>query len=72
VVVRPDPPADRVLQVGPQLGELLVVVDVGGSGDNAQFVFRGASKGGDVSISRHVFEIKATLEKLRELVLNIE
>lgn len=30
------------------------------------------SKAGDVAISRHVFEIKATLEKLRELVLNIE
>jgi uncharacterized protein (TIGR00255 family) len=30
------------------------------------------SKAGDVSISRHVFEIKATLEKLRELVLNVE
>ena len=30
------------------------------------------SKAGDVSISRHVFEIKATLEKLRELVQNVE
>jgi uncharacterized protein (TIGR00255 family) len=30
------------------------------------------SKAGDVAISRHVFEIKATLEKLRELVLNVE
>jgi uncharacterized protein (TIGR00255 family) len=30
------------------------------------------SKAGDVSISRHVFEIKATLEKIRELVQNIE
>lgn len=30
------------------------------------------SKAGDVTISRHVFEIKATLEKLRELVLNVE
>lgn len=30
------------------------------------------SKAGDVSISRHVFEIKSTLEKLRELVLNVE
>jgi uncharacterized protein (TIGR00255 family) len=30
------------------------------------------SKAGDVSISRHVFEVKATLEKLRELVLNVE
>jgi uncharacterized protein (TIGR00255 family) len=30
------------------------------------------SKAGDVAISRHVFDIKATLEKLRELVLNVE
>jgi len=30
------------------------------------------SKAGDVAISRHVFEVKATLEKLRELVLNVE
>ena len=30
------------------------------------------SKAGDVNISRHVVEIKATLEKIRELVQNIE
>ena len=30
------------------------------------------SKAGDVSVSRHVFEIKASLEKIRELVLNVE
>jgi uncharacterized protein (TIGR00255 family) len=30
------------------------------------------SKAGDVNISRQVFEIKATLEKIRELVLNVE
>jgi uncharacterized protein (TIGR00255 family) len=30
------------------------------------------SKAGDVAISRHVVEIKSTLEKLRELVLNVE
>ena len=30
------------------------------------------SKAGDVTVSRHVFEIKATLEKVRELVQNIE
>jgi uncharacterized protein (TIGR00255 family) len=30
------------------------------------------SKAGDVSVSRHVFEIKATLEKTRELVQNVE
>jgi uncharacterized protein (TIGR00255 family) len=30
------------------------------------------SKAGDVTISRHVFEIKATLEKVRELVQNVE
>jgi uncharacterized protein (TIGR00255 family) len=30
------------------------------------------SKAGDVTVSRHVFEIKATLEKVRELVQNVE
>lgn len=30
------------------------------------------SKAGDVAVSRHVFEIKAALEKIRELVLNVE
>ena len=30
------------------------------------------SKAGDVEISRHVVEIKGTLEKIRELVQNIE
>ena len=30
------------------------------------------SKAGDVGVSRHVFEIKATLEKVRELVQNVE
>lgn len=30
------------------------------------------SKAGDVAVSRHVFDIKATLEKVRELVQNIE
>lgn len=30
------------------------------------------SKAGDVAVSRHVFEMKATLEKVRELVLNVE
>ena len=30
------------------------------------------SKAGDVTISRHVVEIKATLEKIRELVQNVE
>jgi uncharacterized protein (TIGR00255 family) len=30
------------------------------------------SKAGDVTISRHVVEIKAALEKVRELVLNVE
>jgi uncharacterized protein (TIGR00255 family) len=30
------------------------------------------SKAGDVAISRHVFEIKAALEKVRELVQNVE
>jgi uncharacterized protein (TIGR00255 family) len=30
------------------------------------------SKGSDVEISRHVVEIKGTLEKIRELVQNVE
>lgn len=30
------------------------------------------SKAGDVAVSRHVFEIKSALEKVRELALNVE
>ena len=30
------------------------------------------SKAGDVAVSRHVVEIKAALEKVRELVQNVE
>jgi len=30
------------------------------------------SKAGDVTVSRHVVEIKATLEKVRELIQNVE
>jgi uncharacterized protein YicC (UPF0701 family) len=30
------------------------------------------SKAGDVAVSRHAVEIKAALEKIRELVQNIE
>jgi uncharacterized protein YicC (UPF0701 family) len=30
------------------------------------------SKASDVAISRHVVEIKATLEKVRELIQNVE
>ena len=30
------------------------------------------SKAGDVTISRQVFELKASLEKIRELVQNVE
>jgi uncharacterized protein (TIGR00255 family) len=30
------------------------------------------SKAGDVAISRHVVEIKGTLERMRELVQNVE
>ena len=30
------------------------------------------SKAGDVAISRHVFEMKSALEKIRELALNVE
>jgi uncharacterized protein (TIGR00255 family) len=30
------------------------------------------SKAGDIEISRHVFEVKGTLEKIRELVQNVE
>ena len=42
----------------------------------AQEMFREAntigSKAGDVAISRHVVEIKGTLERMRELVQNVE
>ncbi len=60
--------------------EAIVKKDDDGPGRKLEFVIQEmgretntlGSKAGDVTISRHVVEVKATLEKIRELVLNVE
>lgn len=74
--------AEEVMRLGSHLEqfETIVQTENDGPGRKLEFLtqemFRETntigSKAGDVSISRHVFEIKATLEKLRELVQNVE
>ena len=59
---------DRILDIGGEAGRKLEFL--------LQEILRETntigSKGSDVVISRHVVEIKATLEKIRELLQNVE
>ena len=74
--------AEEVMRLGSHLDQFEEVVrkETDGPGRKLEFLtqemFREAntigSKAGDVAISRHVVEIKATLEKIRELVQNVE
>jgi uncharacterized protein (TIGR00255 family) len=74
--------AEEVMRLGSHLDQFEDVVkkETDGPGRKLEFLtqemFRETntigSKAGDVTISRHVVEIKATLEKIRELVQNIE
>ena len=74
--------AEEVMRLGSHLDQFRDVVEKeeDGPGRKLEFLtqemFRETntigSKAGAVAISRHVFEIKATLEKLRELVQNVE
>jgi uncharacterized protein (TIGR00255 family) len=70
------------MRLSSHLDQFLEVVRTGGDGPGRRLEFvvqemgretnTTGSKAGDVSISRHVVEIKATLEKIRELVQNVE
>lgn len=74
--------AEEVMRLGSHLDQFNDVVgkEEDGPGRKLEFLtqemFRETntigSKAGDVTISRHVVEIKATLEKIREMVQNVE
>jgi uncharacterized protein (TIGR00255 family) len=74
--------AEEVTRLASHLDQFAEVVRKGdeGAGRKLEFVVQEmgretntlGSKAGDVTISRHVVEIKATLEKIRELVQNVE
>jgi uncharacterized protein (TIGR00255 family) len=74
--------AEEVMRLGSHLDQFVEVVkkEDDGPGRKLEFLtqemFRETntigSKAGDVVISRHVVEIKSTLEKVRELVQNVE
>ena len=74
--------SEEVTRLSAHLDQFAQLVRAGGEGAGRKLEFvlqemgREAntlgSKAGDVTISRHVVEIKATLEKTRELVQNVE
>jgi uncharacterized protein (TIGR00255 family) len=74
--------AEEVMRLGSHLDQFeeLVRNESDGPGRKLEFVTQEmgrevntiGSKAGDVTISRHVVEIKATLEKIREMVQNVE
>jgi uncharacterized protein (TIGR00255 family) len=74
--------AEEVTRLSSHLAQFAEIVKKGedGAGRKLEFVIQEmgretntlGSKAGDVTISRHVVEIKAALEKIRELVLNVE
>jgi uncharacterized protein (TIGR00255 family) len=74
--------AEEATRLASHLDQFVEVVRTGGegAGRKLEFVLQEmgretntlGSKAGDVTVSRHVVEIKATLEKIRELVQNVE
>lgn len=74
--------AEEVSRLAAHLDGFAEIVRAGaeGAGRRLEFVVQEmgrevntlGSKAGDVSVSRHVVEMKATLEKIRELVQNVE
>jgi uncharacterized protein (TIGR00255 family) len=74
--------AEEVMRLGSHLDqfEAIVRTEHDGPGRKLEFLVQEmgretntiGSKAGDVAVSRHVVEIKATLEKVRELVQNVE
>jgi uncharacterized protein (TIGR00255 family) len=73
--------SEEVTRLGAHLAQFAEIVRKGDeAGRKLEFVLQEmgreantlGSKAGDVAVSRHVFEIKATLEKVRELVQNVE
>jgi uncharacterized protein (TIGR00255 family) len=74
--------AEEVMRLGSHLEQFEAVVrkETDGPGRKLEFLVQEmgreantiGSKAGDVAVSRHVVEIKAALEKVRELVQNVE
>jgi uncharacterized protein (TIGR00255 family) len=75
--------AEEVTRLAAHLEQFAVVVEKGSSdsaGRRLEFIAQEmgrevntiGSKAGDVSISKHVVEMKAVLERIRELILNVE
>jgi uncharacterized protein (TIGR00255 family) len=74
--------AEEVMRLGSHLDqfESIVRTETDGPGRKLEFLVQEmgreantiGSKAGDVAVSRHVVEIKAALEKVRELVQNVE
>jgi uncharacterized protein (TIGR00255 family) len=73
--------SEEVSRLGAHLTQFAEIVRKGDeAGRKLEFVLQEmgreantlGSKAGDVAVSRHVFEIKASLEKVRELVQNVE
>ena len=74
--------AEEVVRLASHLDQFREVIDTeaDGPGRKLEFLVQEmgretntiGSKGSDVQISRHVVEIKATLEKIRELIQNVE
>ena len=74
--------AEEVMRLGSHLEqfETIVRTEDDGPGRKLEFLVQEmgretntiGSKAGDVGVSRHVVEIKAALEKVRELVQNVE
>jgi uncharacterized protein (TIGR00255 family) len=74
--------AEETSRLAAHLGTFAELVRTGaeGAGRRLEFVVQEmgretntlGSKAGDVTVSRHVVELKATLEKIRELVQNVE
>jgi uncharacterized protein (TIGR00255 family) len=74
--------SEEVMRLGSHLEQFDTIVrnEADGPGRKLEFLVQEmgretntiGSKAGDVGVSRHVVEIKATLEKVRELVQNVE
>jgi uncharacterized protein (TIGR00255 family) len=74
--------AEEIVRLGHHLDQFAKVIheDADAPGRKLEFITQEmgretntiGSKAADVAVSRHVVEIKATLEKVRELIQNVE
>jgi uncharacterized protein (TIGR00255 family) len=72
--------SEEITRLGAHFAQFRDVVQTESPGRRLEFIVQElgretntlGSKAGDVTISRHVVEMKATLEKMRELIANVE